>query len=274
MKNNKRYWIKNFDIKGLVKKFGSPLIIYNQEIIKENFKAYRKAFPEALIAYAIKANPINAILKILKEEGSGAETASYSEILLALKCGFPKEKIVFNGNAKSKEEIKLALSYNIKINFDSHEEIKRLKLINQGRVPINSGIRINPFIEAGLMDITKTALRTSKFGISIEEVEKVIQEEKIKINTLHFHLGSQISALSPFKKAIKKILSLWDRLLLKGQPLKFLDIGGGLGIDYKKDENIPQIKEYSKVINSLLKGRNIRLILEPGRSLIGNAGVI
>jgi len=272
--NFSRYWIKELPVEKLIAEHGSPLVIYSEALLKEAYHAYKKAFPGAVIAYAMKANPLSALLKIFLELGSSLEVVSGGEIELARHCGFPPERLIFNGNAKSPAELQTALDLGLRFNLDFSGEIQQVKKLNGGVVPETCGLRVNPEVEAGAIDIIKTAVPGAKFGTPVDEVEKLLETEKIKISRISYHLGSQITDLTAYTTALEKVIVLIEKLKTQGQPITDLDLGGGLGIPYRQNEGAPTIREYGEILQPRLENAALKLILEPGRSLVGAAGTI
>ena len=232
-----------------------------------------------LICYAVKANSNLAVLNLLASLGSGFDVVSAGELTRVLKAGGKASKIVFSGVGKRVEEMQLALEANIKcFNIESLSELHRLNLVAanmQKLAPI--ALRINPDIDAQTHAYIATGLKENKFGINFETVLSVYQAaqamENIKIKGIACHIGSQITSMAPFNKALQRLLQLTQQLQGKDILLEHIDIGGGLGIVYQQ-EKPPTAEQYAAGINAILGNSDYELILEPGRSIIGAAGIM
>ncbi|MBC7331386.1 MAG: diaminopimelate decarboxylase [Synergistetes bacterium] len=275
--------IENVSVLELVRKLGTPLYVTSKLQLEENIRAYKEAFPEAQIFYSVKANDNLAILRIIQKHGFGAEVFSNGELYLALLAGFDKSKIFFNGNSKSPEEIQAGLSAGVGFSVDSIEELDNLAEIarERGKMP-EIALRINPGIDPKTHPKIATGLREAKFGIPIEralEAYKRALELGLKPVGIHFHVGSQLLDLTVYEEALRGIYDLPSELEELGIELKFINIGGGLGIDYN-GSGAPTPKDLaSKVIpvfdeiTSKLKSKP-KLHLEPGRSIVGNTTIL
>lgn len=266
----------------LAKEYGTPLYVYSYNTIIRHLNAYQRAFHGSphIICYALKANPNLAILRLIAQNKGGADIVSGGELYRALKAGIPSKKIVYAGVGKTEDEIRYALSHNILMfNVESHQElieIDRIAGIMKTKAPI--ALRVNPDIDPETHPYIATGLKRHKFGIPIEnalENYKLANKlRNIDVVGIHKHIGSQITKVSPFVDALKRTLLLVDKLNLHKINIRYLDIGGGLGIPYD-NETPPHPKELAKGILPLLSGRgHLTLIVEPGRSIVGNAGVL
>lgn len=258
----------------IANKVKTPFYLYSKDAIVENFNAYKKAFSKAspLIAYAAKANSNISIFKLLSKLGSGCDVCSSGELFLAKKGGIKPSRIVFNGNGKTEDDIKMAIEEKVfLIIADSIDELFLIDSIAQKR--INVGIRINPEIEAKTHPYIATGLSKSKFGIRQTELKKAIKLIKkmkfVNLICLSSHIGSLITELPPLVENAKKLLLLASEIT----GIKYIDIGGGLGISYN-EEKIPGIFELGREIVPLFENSPYRLIIEPGRSILGNAGCL
>ena len=263
-------------------KVGTPFYLYSQRSIIDNYRAFDKAFKEIdhLICYSYKANSNLSICRLLKEQGAGADVVSGGELYKALKIGVEPKRIVFSGVGKTREEIEYALKNNIlMLNVESIPELELTDEI-AGRLKKKAPIalRINPDIDPNTHPHISTGLAKSKFGIEISRAKEVYKKakelENIEVLGIHMHIGSQITELEPFVDSLGKIVELIKELEKEGIELRYLDIGGGLGISYKKGEKTPTPKEFAKKLLSLIKGLKYRIILEPGRAIIGDAGIL
>ncbi|MGH9857942.1 MAG: diaminopimelate decarboxylase, partial [Acidobacteriota bacterium] len=276
---NKKLFVEGLSVQHIAESVGTPVYIYSKKQLLLNFKAYRSAFRETspLICYALKANSNLSLLKLLAEQGSGADIVSGGELHRALKAGFPPNRIVFAGVGKTAEEIEFALRSEIlSIHIESEQE---LFLID--RIAANTGctarisIRINPNIDAKTHPYISTGLRKHKFGVPMAQALRLFTKaagfKHIRIEGIHIHLGSQITGVNPFEESVRKSLQLIDQLAERGIPVNHLDIGGGLAVSHQDGQGP---KELATVIVPLLKGRNLHLILEPGRSIVATAGIL
>lgn len=265
----------------IIKEFGTPIYIYSYKTLTRHIKAYEKAFSEIphLICYAIKANSNLAILSIFAQLGVGADIVSGGELFRALKAGIKPDKIVFAGVGKSEEEIKFALKNDILMfNVESEEELKIINTVaKQLKKKAPVALRVNPDIDPKTHKYIATGLKITKFGIPIEkaiEYYKLAKSmENIEVIGIHKHIGSQITDTKSYVESLTKIISLYDELAKFDFKIDYINIGGGLGIPYK-DEALPEPKDLANSLLPLLKNKKGKVILEPGRSIIGNAGIL
>ena len=268
-------------VKALAEKYGTPLYIYSYNTLLRHFRAYSDAFNDYphIICFALKANPNISILRLFAKYGGGADIVSGGELYKALKAGIPSQKIVYAGVGKTEEEIRLSLRSKILMfNVESEDELReinRIAGIMRRKAPV--ALRINPDIDPETHPYIATGLKRHKFGIPIEDAVEhyriASSLKNIKVIGIHKHIGSQITKVSPFVDALRSILLLMDKLNAEGLSLQYLDIGGGLGISYK-DEEPPVPDDLARNLIPLLKGRKLTLIVEPGRSIAGNAGIL
>lgn len=273
--------IDNVALAGLAAEHGTPAYVYSKAAISEQFLAYQHAMGEQshLICYAVKANCSLAILNILAKLGAGFDIVSGGELERVLAAGGQAHKIVFSGVGKSHEEITLALQTGIHcFNVESLAELERIQHIGQSLdiiAPIS--IRVNPDVDAGTHPYISTGLKENKFGIDIDSVITVYQRaaslSHIATKGVDCHIGSQLTEVAPFIDAMDRVLLLIDRLAEAGIAIEHLDLGGGLGVRYQ-DEQPPAIGDYIQAIREGLGARDLCLILEPGRSIVANAGVL
>lgn len=274
-------YAEDVPVKELINKFGTPLYIYSYGTLIRHIRAYEEAFCEVphIICYAVKANSNLAILRIFAELGIGADIVSGGELFRALKVGIKPYKIVFAGVGKTDEEIEYALKNNILMfNVESEAELHKIneKAKNLKKVA-SVALRVNPDIDPKTHKYIATGLKSSKFGIPIEKAldyYKLAKKMKnIKIIGIHKHIGSQITETSAYVEALNKILSLYEQLANYDMDIEYIDIGGGLGITYK-DEEPPHPKELADALIPMVKNKKGKLIIEPGRSIVGNAGIL
>lgn len=279
VKNN--LYVEDVPVDSIVDRVGSPLYIYSYETIKKHYLSFKDAFNgfPSIICYALKANPHGSILSILSKLGSGADIVSGGELYRALKAKIPVDKIVYAGVGKTDDEIRYALSSGILMfNVESLEELENINRITSEvgtKAPV--ALRVNPEIDPKTHPYISTGLKKHKFGIPIDEaLELYNQAQKlpaVEIRGIHKHIGSQITEVEPFVDALRKVLALADELIQQGIDIKYIDMGGGLGITYK-DEEPPAPSDLFQKILPLMAGRKMTLIIEPGRSIIGNAGIL
>ncbi|MGM0441435.1 MAG: diaminopimelate decarboxylase [Elusimicrobiota bacterium] len=278
---NDKLFLEDVDLESLVEEYGSPLYVYSADTLKNNIRSYREAFEDIshMICYAVKANYNGNILKIMSEEGAGADVVSGGELYMAIRAGISPEKIVFAGVGKSEQEIKTAIKNNIyMINVESEQELEKVNKIALGEgKSAKISLRINPDIDPKTHPKIATGLEESKFGISGQDAVKVYKKadrlEGIAVRGVHLHIGSQITDLSPFELSAKAAVEFADKLKAEGIELDCLDIGGGLGISYE-DQDVPSPRDMARILKKYFKDRSEKLILEPGRSLVGNAGFL
>jgi diaminopimelate decarboxylase len=276
-----RLYAEDVAVSEIAEKYGTPLYIYSSRTLQRHFRAYDEAFDGVphMICFALKANSNSALLRLLAKQGCGADVVSGGEIFRALRAGIPSRKIAYAGVGKTEEEIRYALKSRILMfNVESEEElieIDRIARTMNVRAPI--ALRINPDIDPETHPYISTGLRKHKFGIPVEDAFEYYKAARklgnIEIVGIHKHIGSQITKVSPFVDALKKTLYLIDELEGLGVKIRYLDVGGGLGITYK-DEEPPVPRELAEGILPMLRGRGLTLIVEPGRSIVGNAGIL
>lgn len=265
----------------IAKEVGTPCYVYSHATLIRHFRAVDLAFKDTphIVAFAMKANSNLALLRLMASEDSGADIVSGGELYRALKAGIPPEKIVFAGVGKSREEIRSALASEILMfNVESSAELLAIdevaaELGRRARV----ALRINPDIDPNTHPYVATGLKKSKFGISAEraldEFKLASSLRHIEIVGIHKHIGSQLTDVSPFVEALKKVLGLVGALKERGTEIQYLNIGGGLGITYA-DETPPHPQELAAALSPLLRDLKCILIMEPGRVIVGNAGVL
>ena len=265
----------------LAEKYGTPSFIYSEERIVENFLTIKRAFSSTTtdICFAVKANSNIGILQILARQGAGFDIVSGGELARVLKAGGDPEKIVFSGVGKQDWEIIEGLKNKIRcFNVESAAELEKIAQIASscGQIaPVS--LRVNPNIDAKTHPYISTGLAESKFGIKIESAEHLFQradeDPHLNLVGIDCHIGSQITEIEPFLAALNILINLVQRLAGKGINLSHIDIGGGVGIKYK-DEEVINWSDFASEIKKLMKDIPQRLILEPGRSIVGNAGLL
>ena len=276
-----RLFFDKISMRELAEKYGTPSFIYSEERIVENFLTIKRAFSSTTtdICFAVKANSNIGILQILARQGAGFDIVSGGELARVLKAGGDPEKIVFSGVGKQDWEIIEGLKNKIRcFNVESAAELEKIAQIASscGQIaPVS--LRVNPNIDAKTHPYISTGLAESKFGIKIESAEHLFQradeDPHLNLVGIDCHIGSQITEIEPFLAALNILINLVQRLAGKGINLSHIDIGGGVGIKYK-DEEVINWSDFASEIKKLMKDIPQRLILEPGRSIVGNAGLL
>mgnify|MGYP006161523905 CR=1 FL=1 len=274
-----KLFVEKIPITNVVKKNLTPFYLYSQEQIKENYLNFADSFKEVkpLICFAAKANTNLSILKILKKLGSGADVVSGGELLKVIKAGIKPDKIVFSGVGKNEEELKLAINKKILlINIESESEAKLInKIAKKFNKKVSVGFRLNPNVDAKTHKKISTGKAENKFGVSIKDFTKLYQNiskfDNIKVEALSVHIGSQILSDKPYKKTLNILQKLVNDLEIK---LKYIDLGGGFGINYNKKVKKINLQGYAKLVLNFKKKLKCDIIFEPGRFLVGNTGVL
>ncbi len=265
----------------IVAAVGSPVYIYSQATFERHFKAFDEAFAQAphTICYSVKANSNLAVLKMLGKLGGGVDIVSGGELFRALKAGIDPKKIVYSGVGKRDDEIEYALNSDILMfNVESEQEIDRINEV-AGRIGKKAGIaiRVNPNVDPQTHPYITTGLKKAKFGITMEnaiaEYQRASQMPNLEILGIDCHIGSQLTKVEPFVDSIKKLKELIAELRAAGIALRYLDLGGGLGIQYDA-EAPPLPADYGSAIRAETKDLGLHLIFEPGRNIAGNAGIL
>lgn len=275
----KNLFIEKLSIKNILKKQKTPFYIYSENQIITNFLKFKNTFKKTnpLICFAAKSNSNLNILRVLGRLGAGADVVSGGELLKALKAGIKTKKIVFSGVGKTEEELKIAINKDILlINCESESEAKLVNsLAKKLRKKVSIGFRLNPNVDAKTHKNISTGKAENKFGLSIKNFKvflKTINSLKnIKLDALSVHIGSQILNDAPFKKTLSVMSKLIKELRLN---LKYVDLGGGFGISYTNKEKPINLNKYSKLVDNFSKKLNCKIIFEPGRSIIGNTGLL
>ncbi|KAF0281447.1 diaminopimelate decarboxylase [Spiribacter roseus] len=265
----------------LAERFGTPLYVYSRAAIESAWRAYDQAFAgfDHQICYAVKANGSLAILQLLARLGSGFDIVSGGELARVLRAGGDPARVVFSGVGKTEAEIEQALAAGIlAFNIESAAELERINAVavrSGQRAPVS--LRVNPDVDARTHPYISTGLKENKFGIDIQAAEGLYHHAAslpgIAVTGMDFHIGSQLTELEPLVDALSRSLALVDRLEADGIPLAHLDIGGGLGIRYE-DETPPTPAALAERLGPLLAGRRQKLLMEPGRALVGEAGLL
>ena len=279
---NEQLYVEDLPVKQLAEEFGTPLYIYSRATLERHWHAFDSALGEHphLICYAVKANSNIGILNVMAKLGSGFDIVSQGELERVLAAGGEASKVVFSGVAKSRAEIMRALEVGIRcFNVESVAELHHINQIagEMGKVaPIS--LRVNPDVDAHTHPYISTGLKENKFGVSVDEAREVYKLAAtlphVKITGMDCHIGSQLTELQPFLDATDRLIRLIEQLKEDGIMLKHLDLGGGLGVTYT-DETPPHPSDYAAALLNKLKGyENLEIILEPGRAIAANAGIL
>ena len=275
----KNLFIEKLLIVNILKKNKTPFYLYSENQIINNYLKFAKTFKKTnpIVCFAAKSNSNVAILRILGKLGAGADVVSGGELLKALKAGIKSNKIVFSGVGKTEEELKIAIDKKILlINCESESEAKLVnKIANRLRKKVSIGFRLNPNVDAKTHKKISTGKAENKFGLSIKNFKSFLKDiskyRNISLDALSVHIGSQILTDAPYKKTLSVMYKLINELNLK---LKFVDLGGGFGINYSGKEKTINLNKYSNLVHDFSKKLKCRIIFEPGRSIIGDTGVL
>ena len=272
---------ENLALSRIAAEFNTPCYVYSKAALTQAFNDFEAGLvgTNHLVCFAVKANPNIAILNLFAKLGAGFDIVSGGELARVLAAGGDAQKIVFSGVGKTADEMRAALSAGIFcFNVESSSELKRLNTVagEMGKIaPVS--LRVNPNVDAKTHPYISTGLKNNKFGVAFDEAISVYEQaanmSNIAVHGVDCHIGSQITELAPFIEALDLILGLVDALEAKGIHISHIDVGGGIGITYA-DETPPEFTTYAKSILAKLTNRNVKLLFEPGRALVGNAGVL
>ncbi len=276
-----RLFAEDVDLTAQAPAWGTPAYVYSRATLERHWRAFDDALKDQphLVCYAVKANSSLAVLNVLAQLGSGFDIVSVGELERVLKAGGTADKIVFSGVGKLPEEIKRALDVGIRcFNVESEAELETLAAIASSKnviAPVS--LRVNPDVDAKTHPYISTGLKENKFGISIDDALEVYRKadalDALNVVGVDCHIGSQLTEVAPFIDALDRVLVLVDQLADAGIHLQHLDLGGGLGIRYR-DEEPPQPSDWSKAMVERLRGRDVEILIEPGRAIAGNAGIL
>jgi diaminopimelate decarboxylase len=278
---NGELYCEEVPIKTVAKRIGTPFYLYSSATLANHVRAFAGAFSGLphVVCFALKANSNSAVLRLLGREGAGADIVSGGELFRALRAGISPKKIVYAGVGKRRDEIEYALKIGILMfNVESGEELQAIdRAAKEMHATARIALRVNPDIDPKTHAYISTGLKENKFGIPIERALEYYQAAKklsnVEVVGIHQHIGSQITEVQPFVDAVEKLVGFVKELKSAGVNIKYINIGGGLGITYK-DETPPLPKELAKAIRPLLNNCGCTLVLEPGRSIVGNAGIL
>jgi diaminopimelate decarboxylase len=276
-------WLDGVDLQQLAERIPTPFHAYSASAIRQRIDALQAALAglDATICFAVKANPNLAILQLMAGAGVGADIVSVGELRRALNAGIPADRIVFSGVGKSADEIAGALNVGIlRFNVESLDELHTLQRLAQTQeVTARAAVRINPDVDAHTHAKISTGKSENKFGVSIDEARRWFAQHKsfdhVQLDGLHVHIGSQILDVGPFRLALQRVAAFWRELERAGYPIASIDVGGGLGVCYRDGVDQPvAAADYVAVIREALADFRGRLLLEPGRHLVAEAGVL
>ncbi|SDH07391.1 diaminopimelate decarboxylase [Pseudomonas benzenivorans] len=268
-------------LSAIAQRFGTPTYVYSRAHIEAQYHAYADALQGLphLVCFAVKANSNIGVLNVLARLGAGFDIVSRGELERVLAAGGDPAKIVFSGVGKSREDMRRALEVGVHcFNVESTEELERLQIVAAElgvRAPVS--LRVNPDVDAGTHPYISTGLKENKFGIAIAAAEAVYARAatlaNLEVVGVDCHIGSQLTSLPPFLDALERLLALVDRLAARGIRIQHLDLGGGLGVQYR-DEQPPLAGDYIQAVRERIQGRDLALVFEPGRYIVANAGVL
>ena len=276
---NKRLTVEKVNFQKIAKKFGTPFYCYSYSKLKENVNKFKKNFKSfsPLICFAVKSNTNVNLIREIKKFGLGADVVSLGELMMALKAGIKPNKIVFSGVGKTPSELNFAINKRILlINAESLSEIKEInRLAKLRNKKVRVGVRLNPNTDAKTLNQISTGKKENKFGVNKNTFHKIVNfcksSKNIDLKCLSVHIGSQILDHKPYGKMLKAVSHILDKT---NHQFEFIDLGGGMGINYSDKNKTLNYKKYNTAINNFLKRHKVKIIFEPGRSIIGNTGVL
>ena len=278
---NGEFFAENVPLSQIAKQFGTPTYVYSKQALTSAFEHFSEGFSgtDHLVCFAVKSNPSLAILNTFAKLGAGFDIVSGGELARVIAAGGDPSKVVFSGVGKTETEMRDALNAGIFcFNVESASELDRLNAVaaSMGKIaPIS--LRVNPNVDAKTHPYISTGLKNNKFGVAYEDALSLYQKaatmSHIAIHGVDCHIGSQLTELSPFLDALDRILALVDQLEAAGIHIQHIDAGGGIGICYS-DETPPNFADYAEAMRKKMAGRNIKMVFEPGRALVGNAGIL
>ena len=276
---NKRLTVEKVNFQRIAKKFGTPFYCYSYSKLKENINKFKKNFKSfsPLICFAVKSNTNVNLIREIKKFGLGADVVSLGELMMALKAGIKPNKIVFSGVGKTSSELNFAINKQILlINAESLSEIMEInRLAKLRNKKVRIGVRLNPNTDAKTLNQISTGKKENKFGVNKNTFHKIVNfcksSKNIDLKCLSVHIGSQILDHKPYGKMLKAVSHILDKT---NHQFEFIDLGGGMGINYSNKDKTLNYKKYNTAINNFLKKHKVKIIFEPGRSIIGNTGML
>lgn len=279
---NSLLYAEDVSLQELANAYSTPCYVYSKGAIEHNYRAFASALQEwqTRICYAVKANSNLAVLSLLAKLGAGFDIVSIGELERVVRAGGDVSKVVFSGVAKRSDEIRRALVIGIHcFNIESTAELQRLDAITQEmNIQANVSLRVNTGVNSTTHPYISTGLREDKFGVDIELAldiyQKIVQCSHLNAVGVDCHIGSQLLELAPFQTCFERIFELIDQLNTIGIVLKHVDVGGGLGIRYTQDDQVPSHADYAQVLALFMRDRKLELFIEPGRAIVGEAGLL
>ena len=276
---NKRLTVEKVNFQRIAKKFGTPFYCYSYSKLKENVNKFKENFKSfsPLICFAVKSNTNVNLIREIKKFGLGADVVSLGELMIAIKAGIKPNKIVFSGVGKTSSELNFAINKKILlINAESLSEIMEInKLAKLRNKKVRVGVRLNPNTDAKTLNQISTGKKENKFGVNKNTFHKIVNfcksSKNIDLKCLSVHIGSQILDHKPYGKMLKAVSHILDKT---NHQFEFIDLGGGMGINYSNKDKTLNYKKYNTAINNFLKKHKVKIIFEPGRSIIGNTGML
>ena len=276
---NKRLTVEKVNFQRIAKKFGTPFYCYSYSKLKENVNKFKKNFKSfsPLICFAVKSNTNVNLIREIKKFGLGADVVSLGELMIALKAGIKPNKIVFSGVGKTSSELNFAINKKILlINAESLSEIMEInRLAKLRNKKVRVGVRLNPNTDAKTLNQISTGKKENKFGVNKDTFHKIVDfcknSKNIDLKCLSVHIGSQILDHKPYGKMLEAVSHILDKT---NHQFEFIDLGGGMGINYSDKNKTLNYKKYNTAINNFLKKHKVKIIFEPGRSIIGNTGML
>lgn len=273
--------VESCSLSNIAAQVGTPAYVYSQATITRNYLDYANALGDhpGMICYAVKANSNLAVLQVLAKLGAGFDIVSLGELKRVLRAGGDPKKIIFSGVGKKQDEMEAALLEGIAcFNVESEAEVAQLaEVAHRVNLVANISLRVNPDVDAQTHPYISTGLKENKFGVDIDKAPDIYAYAKgfgsLNIIGIDCHIGSQLTQIDPFLDALDRLLKLMDTLAQRGITISHLDLGGGIGVTYK-DETPPNIHDYLAQVKAKIAGRNVKLMLEPGRSIVANAGAM
>jgi diaminopimelate decarboxylase len=275
-------YLEEVPLADIARREGTPCYVYSHGNILERYQAYDQAFGAVphTVCYAVKANGNLAILKLLAEAGAGFDIVSGGELFRVLKAGGDPSRVIFSGVGKTAQEIDSALEHNIRsFNCESEPELALIdSLAARRQTKARVAVRVNPDVDASTHPYISTGLRKHKFGIDISQAETVYERAKsfanLVVEGVSCHIGSQIVDLDPMLEVFGKMAALVERLRARGLPIRTLDLGGGLGVQYKPEDRALCIADFVRAMCEKVAGHNLEILIEPGRSIVAESGVL
>ncbi len=276
---NKRLTVEKVNFQKIAKKFGTPFYCYSYSKLRENVNKFKENFKSfsPLVCFAVKSNTNVNLIKEIKKFGLGADVVSLGELMIALKAGIKPNKIVFSGVGKTTNELNFAINKKILlINAESLSEIVEInRIAKSNNKKVRVGVRLNPNTDAKTLNQISTGKKENKFGVNRNTFRKIVDfcksSKNLDLKCLSVHIGSQILDHKPYGQMLKAVSHILDKTNYK---FEFIDLGGGMGINYSDKNKTLNYRKYNTAINNFLKKHKVKIIFEPGRSIIGNTGIL